>query len=176
MSNVIARGLDTIREPYPELYEALQSIVKGINQTAQVSGVGSNGPAPMPANSGMLTVTQQNGIYDAAIVDNNPLRGEEYHIEFDTQPSFATARLVKDGGPGRYYRANLGSMGSTYWRYYKQSKGSNPSPYIYHGGSVPKAVTSTAGATGPAPGVPNGSGSSTRSGHGWGLIGPGSAQ
>ncbi len=158
-----------IQNESPRTYEALVQIASAINQGHSVAGIDPTGVKGAPSNTGIMDVSQVNGIYDVTITDPNPQRLAEYYIEWDTQPSFATARLVQHG-VSRYYRATLGNLGTTYWRYYKQFQGSNVSGYINHGGTTPLAVGG-GGTAGPTPGGANGSGSSLQPGQGFGPIG-----
>ncbi len=124
----------------------------------------------MPTNIGSLAVTQANGVYDATMNDPAAQRGEIYFLEFDTVPSFATARPAYTG-PLNYWRGSLALGVNSYWRFYKQIPGSNPSSPINFGGPNPTAV-GFSGAAGPTPGVriagPNGL---NRPGGGLGPIG-----
>jgi hypothetical protein len=158
------RGLSAIADP--ALQDALKSIESAVNQTAVAAGVSPNGPAPAPTNAGNLTVVQSSSIYDVVISDPANQQGETYFLEWDTQASFATARMIQLGA-ARSWRGNLGNPGNTWWRLYKQLPGSNPSAWITFSGNP----VAGSGAAGPAPGVPKGSGSSNQSGRGFGTIG-----
>ena len=158
------KNLNTISDPL--LQEALKSIEDTINNTGAISGVTPNAVATTPTNPGSLAVLQTAGIYDVTINDPANQRGETYFLEWDTQASFASARMIELGA-SRHYRGTLGNLGNTYWRFYKQLQGSNASAWI-NSSANPVAGGGTAG---PTPGVPKGSGSSSQSGQGLGTIG-----
>lgn len=158
-----------IRDESPRTYEALVQVTNAINQGHAVAGVDATGVFTQPVNTGQLTVVEANGIFDATITDPSPQRQTVYFLEWDLQASFATARQIQLGA-SRYWRGMLGNIGNSYWRFAKQAQGSNISEWINFGGTTPKAVSSS-GTAGPAPGVPAGSGSSSRSGQGFGPIG-----
>lgn len=169
MSGVTARGLDQIRSDYPQTYEALQDIVNAVNQIGVVTGCGPVGPATTPANNGQMSVVAADGIFDIALMDPNPQRGEFYFAEHSINGTFNDA-IVHPMGASRNLRVSLGNLATT-WRYYKQLPGSNPSPHIYFGGSTPKVVVG-GGVNGPPQQSTQGSGTSKIPGHGFGPIGP----
>jgi hypothetical protein len=137
-----------------KLEDAFSAIEGAINSSAKVNGIDASGVAPTPNNSGSIAVAQANGVYDVTISDPGAQRGEIYFIEYDTAPSFATARRI-DNGRSNYWRGHLALGVNSYWRFYKQLEGGNASTPINFGGSVPTLVgfANTAGA-GPAPGIP----------------------
>jgi hypothetical protein len=153
-----------------KLKEAFTSIENAINKSLLITGVNPGSVAATPTNSGSLAVVELNGVYDATITDPANERGETYFLEYDTVPSFATARLIHLG-PSRYWRGALHLGVNSYWRCAKQIIGSNISPWINFGGANPTAV-GFGGVAGPVPGAPVGSGSSNQSGRGFGPIGP----
>lgn len=153
----------------PLLIEAFSAIEDAINRSASVSGVDPVNVAETPVNRGSLAVSEANGIHDVAISDPAYQRGETYFLEYAMDPSFKTVRQIPLG-PSPAWRGSLGIPGNTYWRYYKQSMGSNPSPPINFGGQSPKAVQSSA-APGPALGTPQVNGATPQSGQGYGLLG-----
>lgn len=161
--------LVAIQKSHPKIYEALTKIVNSMNQAHQVAGVNPAGTANAPTNNGALAVQSDSGIYDAVINDPSANRGEHYFLQWDTDPSFQTARTIYLG-PTRSWRGSLGGVGATYWRHQKQLLGSNISESVNFGGSKPQAVPGN-GLGGPTPGAPQGSGSSKQPGHGWGPIG-----
>jgi hypothetical protein len=153
----------------PKLVEALDSIEKVINSSSQIAGVNPGSVATTPTNAGSLNVTEANGIYDAAITDPSNERGETYFLEYDVSPSFSTAHTIQLGA-SRNWRGALNLGVNSYWRFYKQIIGSNPSAWINFGGSTPASV-GFGGAAGPPMGTSSGSGSSKQSGRGFGPIG-----
>lgn len=169
-----ARGLDTLREDYPQAYESLLSIVKSANSIAATTGVGALSPAPAPNNSGSIDVTAADGIFDVAITDPNPQRGEYYFLEYDLTGSFSDA-IVVALGPSRNWRSMLGS-GTYFFRWYKQLLGSTVSGYAYFGGTSPVGVVGGGALAGPAAHDTEGSGTSSQPGQGWGPIGANTKQ
>lgn len=136
---------------------------------ASVTGVGAVSPAAAPMASGSLDVVAADGVFDVAITDSTPNRGEYYFLEWDLTGSFDDAIPVMLG-PCRNYRAFIGSQ-TVYWRWYKQLLGSNVSGYINFGGNTPQGVAGGGSLAGPAPHDTEGSGTSTQPGQGWGPIG-----
>lgn len=167
--SLTARGIDTLREQFPQAYTSLLDLVDGVNQVAAVSGVGAVSPAATPQNNGTLDVIAADGIFDVAITDPNPNRGEYYFLEWDTDPSFGDA-IVISLGPSRNWRGMLGNI-VTFWRWYKQLLGSNVSGYAIFGGNTPTEVDGGGSLAGPAPHDTQGSGTSAQPGNGWGQIG-----
>lgn len=165
-----ARGLDTIREDYPQVYEALQSIVSAVNQQGALLGTDPAGTVAAPSNSGTIDVTQDAGLVSVQIQDPAPQRLVEYHIEFDTDPGFLNARLVSNG-PSRNVVKYMGAL-TTYWRFYKQLPGSPVSEIVYFGTAEdPTAVVGT-GSGAPTLQPTTGSGTSPVPGGGFGPLGP----
>ncbi len=168
MGQIAARGIDTIRDLHPQLHTALSNVIDGVNTVGSVAGIGSGSPLAPPTNTGMLSVKAMNGVFDAAIMDPNPQRGEHYFLEWDTTPSFSNAKTIPLG-PGRNWRGSLGNM-TTYWRHYKQMLGSDVSPHAYFGSQSAPTPVNGGGAAGPTPHPSQGSGSSTIPGKGFGPI------
>lgn len=169
-----ARGLDTLREDYPQGYDALLAIVKSANQIASTAGVGAVGTAQTPDNNGSIDVVAADGIFDIAMTDPNPQRGEYYFLEYDLTGSFSDA-IVISLGPSRNWRGMLGNQ-TYFFRWYKQLLGSNVSGYAFFGGTTPAGVAGGGALAGPAPHDTEGSGTSSQPGQGWGPIGTNSAQ
>lgn len=170
LSRINAKGLDQLRNDYPLAYESLKSVLDAVNQIGTVTGVGTSSPATTPANHGMLSVTGANGIFDVAIHDPTPQRGESYFVEHSMNGQFTDA-VVHHLGPARNMRVSLGNL-KTYWRMYKQLPGSNVSDHVYFGGNKPIPVVG-GGQLGPTPQASQGSGTSKIPGHGFGPIGQG---
>lgn len=171
MSNLIARGLDTVREKNSQLYNALKDIVNGVNQVGVVAGIGAHSPLSLPTNNGSLSVIAANGIFDAMIIDPSAVRGEFYFLEWGQLPSFTDA-VVIPLGQSRNWRGQLGNL-TTYWRFYKQFIGSSASVHITFGN--PATAVVGGGSAGPTPQATQGSGTARVPGHGFGPIGPGTA-
>jgi hypothetical protein len=165
LSNSVA-----LQKESPQAYEAVVQLKNAVNQTAQILGADATGPAQTPTNNGSLAVSQSGGIYDVAITDPSAERGEQYFIEWSNGASFSQAYVISLG-PSRNWRGYLGNIGTTYWRFYKQTPGSNASPWINFGGTTPAPVGGDSSSGGPAPGAANGSGTGG-SGQGYGPIGP----
>lgn len=165
-----ASGIDTIRESHPRLHVALKTIVDAVNKVGQTAGIGPNNVVNAPTNTGQLSVRSGDGVFDVAIQDPNPARGENYFLEWDNDPSFANAKVIHLG-PTRNWRGFLGSS-NTYWRYHKQYVGSNVSSPVVFGGSTPQPVAGGGTMVGPTPHPTQGSGTSKMPGKGFGDIGP----
>lgn len=158
------KNLSTIGDPL--LQEALKSIEDTINQSGNTAGVNPAGVATAPQNAGSITVTQANGVYDVVINDSANERGEIYFVEWSLSSSFAPANMIQLGA-ARSWRGYLGLAANSYWRFYKQLQGSNPSAWI----NCSANPIGHGGTAGPTPQFPQGSGSSNQSGRGLGPIG-----
>jgi hypothetical protein len=166
--SLTARGIDTIHEAFPQVYEALQQMVAAINQQGAILGTNPAGTVPAPSNVGSLSVVAANGIFSAVITDLNPTRYETYFLEWDTSNQFTNARIITLG-PSRQWNGTLGSL-TTYWRFAKQLPGSPISSFVTFG-SPPTAVVG-GGAASPALQPTTGSGTSAVPGGGYGPTGP----
>lgn len=169
MGEVSARGIDQIRGDYPQVYEAMLSMIKAVNQIGSVTGAAATGTAQTPGNQCQLFVVAADGIFDVAILDPQPARGVAYFLEYDTDSSFGNAKTIFLG-PGRAWRGELGS-GTFYFRCYLQLQGSNVSNIVYLGNPA-TGVTGGGALAGPVPQDSTGSGSSLAPGNGYGQIGP----
>lgn len=153
-----------LKNDYPGVYEDLVTMQATLNNVTK-----SLGGVAAPVAQGGIAVTGTNGIIDVAITDKHPEVGEEYILEYDTQPSFATAHPVFLNGGRNWRSGNLAGL-TTYWRWYKSTKLGGVSERITFG-NPPTAVTpgqlSTA-ASGPTPGPSQGSGDSQIPGYGYG--------
>ncbi len=168
--SLTARGLDVLREAYPQAYSALKDIVAGENNIGRIAGIGVLSPAQAPQNTGTMDVLGADGIFDVAIIDPNPQRGEHYFVEWDVLPGFTSAYTIYLG-PSRSWRGFLGDA-TRYWRWYKQLFGSNVSSYAYFGtAALPTPVAGGGAFSGPALHSTVGSGTSRIAGKGWGDIG-----
>ncbi len=165
-----ARGLDTIRDSHPQLYESLKDIVAAVNQQGALLGTDPAGTVLAPSNSGSIDVTQNMGLASVVIADPAPQRLIEYFIEWDTSPDFSNARIIQNGA-SRQRVTTIGGL-TTYWRFYKQLPGSPVSGFIYFGTAQnPTAVVGTGSGT-PTLQPTTGSGTSKVPGGGYGPLGP----
>lgn len=157
-------NLIQLKNSHPGVYEDLQKMAAHINLITKTLG----GLAD-PVAQGGIFVTGSNGTIDVQVVDKHPEVGEEYFLNYDTQPSFATAHDIPLVAV-RNYRTNTLNGLTTYWRWYKSTKLGGRSDYITFG-TPPTGVTpgnlSTASPA-PVPAPPQGSGGSQIPGQGYG--------
>jgi hypothetical protein len=135
-------NMDIIGQQNPAVYEALQTIIAGVNnmaaQTNAEPGASQNAAPPTIAG---FNVVESGGIHDLQITDNAPAyRGVNYFAEYSQTPDFSNAHQI-DLGSSQNHRANLGS-GVYYWRASSSYGTSNASPFVYHGGAQALAVGS----------------------------------
>jgi hypothetical protein len=155
-----------------KLYEALKSIGdQASNTQSQTNANPSGQPTAPPAING-LKVTGQNGHFNLAITDNNPIyRGIQYYAEHDTSPNFTNPQVIHLGD-ARNHNVFLGNQ-TLYWRAYSSYSSSPPSAPAYHGsGAAPTPVAGGGTIGGPAFQASQGSGTGSP---GQGLAGPGIA-
>jgi hypothetical protein len=132
---VAVRNLDFIRsmpDIGAKLYETLSDL-NAQHQTLaqQVNGSGVSQPAA-PASINALTVTGQNGHFNVAITDNNPVyRDVHYWLEHADNPHFVNAHVVHMG-QSRNTNLFLGNV-TRYFRAYSSYASSPPSTPAYHG-------------------------------------------
>ena len=128
-------NLDIIGQQNPAVYEALQSIIAGVNNLAtQTNAEPSGSQNASPPTIAGFHVVESGGIHDLQITDNAPAyRGVNYFAEYSQTPDFSNAYQI-DLGSSQNHRANLGS-GVYYWRASSSYGTSSPSPYVYHGGA-----------------------------------------
>jgi len=153
------------------LYEALIDLdsQNGIVEQQTNSNTKGRPPAP-PAISG-LTVTAQNGHFDIAISDRNPIyAGINYFAVHADNPHFTNPTVI-DMGQSRNHNIFLGNV-TRYWGAYSSYSSSLASPTVFHGGIKPRAVTGGGSVGGPA--FQSGQGTGT-SPPGVGFQGPGVA-
>lgn len=146
------------------VYEDLIAMQEHVNLIAKALG-----GVAAPLADGGITVTSANGIIDIALIDKHPEVGEEYVVEYDSQPSFATAHTVFLNGARNWRTGNLNGQ-TTYWRWYKSTKLGGTSGRITFG-NPPTAVTPGNLSTtnpGPTPQASQGSGRSQIPGYGYG--------
>lgn len=126
------RNRNLIAEKYPELVQALDDVIGHIQTTMNQTNASPNGQASAPPAPSSLTVTAAHGIFDAAIIDHNPVsRGINYFLEYSTNPSFA-APITIDLGQSRNHRVNLGNQ-TLYWRAHSSYPTGPRSTPVYHG-------------------------------------------
>lgn len=152
-----------IRAKDPLLAQALDSIVRQIQNvaTATASSVSGFSAAPSPISS--LSVTAANGIFDVQIQDNSPVnRGVQYFLEYSTTPGFQQPILVSLG-PARNFRSTWGSV-TLYFRAYSQYPTSAPSAPVYFGPPNNPTAVVGGGAAGPTIQASTGSGTAPNNG------------
>lgn len=155
-------NLIQIKNDYPAAYEDIQKMAAHINLITK-----SLGGLADPLAQGGILVTGSNGTIDVQVIDKHPEAGEEYFLNYDTQPSFATAHDISLGPVRNYRTGNLNGL-TTYWRWYKSTKLGGKSGYVTFG-TPPIGVTpGNSASPAPAPGPPQGSGESQIPGHGYG--------
>jgi len=154
------RHLNYLREKDAKLYELVTDLQSGIERLSTQLAANPNGDMPTPPPVSSVTVSASNGIFSAAIFDNNPvLRGITYFLEISTVPEFMPRPYVISLGPSRNWVGFLGS-GTWYFRAYSQYPSSGPSAVVYFGTSTaPTAVTG--GGSVPTPPLATGAGSGT---------------
>lgn len=156
------RNRAEIMSENPRLAEALDDILGTVQHVATQTNVSMNGQAAAPQPPSSLKVTASQGIFEAAINDNNSQvnRGVHYFLEYSKSPSFNSPHQVSLG-PSRNWRGNLGNV-PLYFRAHSSYLTSPRSAPVYHGTSVnPILVTGGGSSTGPDLLPSNGSGTST---------------
>lgn len=157
-------NIQQLKKDYPGVAEDLEKMRQHVNLINSLLG-----GFAAPVAAGGITVNAQNGIIDIQIIDKHPEQGEDYFLNYDTQPSFATAHDVPLGAVRNYRNSTLAGQ-TTYWRWYKSTKLGGISGYVVYG-SPPIAVTPgnvSTSSPGPVPGTPQGSGNSPLPGYGYG--------
>ena len=135
-------NLDMIGQQSPAVYEALQSIIAGVNNmAAQTNSEPSRSQNTAPPAIAGFNVVESGGIHDIQITDNAPAyRGVNYFAQYSQTPDFSNAYQI-DLGSSQNHRANMGS-GTYYWRACSSYATSPPSSFVYHGGAQAVAVGS----------------------------------
>ena len=158
------RNLSELKKSMPGVYEDLIAFQESHNNMLKALG----GLADPVALGGIL-VTGANGTIDVQVIDKHPEVGEEYFLNYDTQPSFATAHDVPLTTVRNYRTSTLNGI-TTYWRWYKSTKLGGRSGFIVFGnpptGVTPGAIASPAPALSPA----QGSGQAQIPGYGYGGV------
>lgn len=145
--------LDAIQDPIAR--EAIKTLLRGVNTTAEQGGFNPAGVMPAPDAIDRLEVAAADGIVDAKITDNtDKQRLIFYFLEYHTAPDFADA-IVYPMGPSRNARIQIGSQ-SLYFRAYSQYLGSRRSEPVTFGS--PPTLVATGGSAGPPPQGSGGSG------------------
>lgn len=157
-------NIHQIKDDYPGVYEDLEKLRKHVNLINSLLG-----GVAAPVAAGGITITAANGVIDVQIIDKHPEQGEEYFLNYDTQPSFATAHDFPMLSTRNHRFSNLAGL-TTYWRWYKSTKLGGISGYVVYG-NPPTAVTPGNLSTttpGPVPGPAQGSGQTQIPGYGYG--------
>lgn len=148
----------------PAIKRALDDIVSQVSAAFKQVNITPQGTTPAPPAISGLSVTSADGIFDAQIQDNSPVkRGIEYFLEYSLTANFSQP-VVISLGPARNWRRNLGNQ-TLFWRAYSQYPTSDPSPVVYFGSAIaPTAVVGGGAAAGPAPQPSTGSGTAPNNG------------
>lgn len=152
-----------------KLYETLKAMnTAQDNVTSQTNGSTSAQPASPPPLTSMA-VSAQDGLFHVSLQhEANFYRGVNYHVEYSTSPNFTNPFPIHMG-PNREMRVMLGNQ-TLHFRAATSYGISQPSTWIYHGGSTPIAVTGGGVSGPPLPAQSQGSGTGSP---GEGLQGPG---
>lgn len=161
--------LAEIQSKDPRTYQALRAIQDAFNALVTQLGVDPTVPVTATPAPGQLLVSAANGVVEWAIQDGSATqlatrRTLNYFVEYDTQASFATAKVIS-AGPSRNGREYIGSQ-TIYMRCYSQYQGAPASPWVMYGS--PTAIT-PGGAAPPTPLAAQGSGTSGSPGAGYGI-------
>lgn len=145
-----------------KLAELLTRFGGNVNNLEQQTNGNVAGPPQSPGKINGLSVTAQNGHFNVAITDHNPIyRGVSYFVEHADNPNF-TNPITEHIGTTRNKTMFLGNV-RRYFRAYSAYGTSGPSEPVYHGdqgtprmveggGTIPgpPATTSQGSGTGPA--------------------------
>lgn len=101
VNSLIVRSLNHIRQ-IPELTrvaEAIDDLLKGHDNVAAQLATNPNGANVIPENIAQIQAKHLgNGLVDFSITDNSSVsRAIEYHVEYDTSPSFTNPRGLSLG-------------------------------------------------------------------------------
>lgn len=122
------------------LYEALLSIQGAHNAVESQTNSNSNGqPEPPPNLDGILVTPTSVGHHISIQHGGEFYRGIEYHGDYADNPQF-TNPFPWHAGPARELDLATGSK-KLYFRAQGQYPTGSSTPPVYHGGSVPVAVT-----------------------------------
>jgi hypothetical protein len=139
-----------ILDKHPEIGEAFDDIVSQLQNVAGQSNANPNGVTDPPISPSSLKVTAAQGIFDAQIIDRNPVqRGINYFLEYSDNPGFSSPHTI-DLGQSRNHRVALGNN-TLYWRAHSSYPTSARSAPVYHGSQAsPVAVVGGGTSTGPS--------------------------
>jgi hypothetical protein len=168
------RNRNWLRQRDPRLTEALDDLTAVTTRLTKRTGTQlARIPSGPPAPSA-LTVTGQDGIFDAKISDSNAIKyGIGYFLEYSTTPNF-TNPIPIDLGAARNWRGMLGNL-TLYWRCYSQYWGAEtPSEITYFGTQKNPTAVVGGGVNGPTPQTSSGSGTAkgdgSQGGSGFGTV------
>lgn len=159
------KNIVSVREQYPGLYEDLLTMQEHINTVTKALGGVQD-----PIAAGGINISASNGVIDVQIVDKHPQQGEEYFLEYDTQPSFATAHTISLAASRNHRTSTLAGL-TTYWRWYKSTKLGSLSERIVYGNPPTAVVPGNTASPAPAIQPSSGSGVSQIPGYGYSGIG-----
>lgn len=155
------------------VYEALDSLQRGINTMAVQGNLDPNkDPAP-PPNIQAVTATGQNGVLHVAIQDQSAglSRGAEYVIEHADNKPFQNAQ-IRFNGASRSFSEFIGND-TRFVRAYSTYGASSSSGHVYHGGALNPIPVSGGGSIGPPAYLASqgsGTGAAGQAGHGQGPV------
>lgn len=154
------RNRAVILAKYPELAEAFDDVTRHVENVMNQTNSSPNGQLEPPPSPSSLSVTGSDGIFDAQIIDNNPVnRGINYFLEYSPTSDFKAPHTI-DLGTSRNHRVNLGNQ-SLFWRAHSSYPTSPRSRPVYHGSpAFPKVVVGGGNSTGPTLQASQGSGTS----------------
>jgi hypothetical protein len=138
-----------ILDKYPEVGQAFDDLMDQLGNVSTQANANPNGITDPPIAPSALKVTAAHGIFDAQIIDRNPVqRGINYFLEYSDNPQFNAPHTI-DLGQSRNHRANLGNA-VLYWRAHSSYPTSSRSAPVFHGSQAsPIAVVGGGTATGP---------------------------
>jgi hypothetical protein len=161
MPKLLIKSLSSIKQD-PTLKrtgEAFDDIVSGTSNLAAQLSADPGGADITPANVAQVTAQHLgNGLVDVAIVDNSSIsRAINYHVEYDTSPSFSVNPRGQSLGPWRNGSVTLPN-GTWYVRGYSQYPNGgppsapivNPSPITVTGSAALPLLSSQGSGTGKA--------------------------
>lgn len=156
------RNRSYIMNKDPKYVEALDDIINHVQNVMTQTNASPTGTVNAPPTPGGLTVSAANGIFEAAIQDNqSPVtRGVQYFLEHSDTPAFTAPKTISLG-PSRNWSGALGNR-TLYWRAHSAYPTSPRSGHVYHGGSSAQPLPVRGGGVvvGPTPLPSYGSGTS----------------
>lgn len=152
MADLTLKNASMIQKQYPELYQALSSIVDSHNRLAEQTNASPVGQTPSPESHAALNVTGGQGVFHAEITDNSPAyRGKEHFLE-----------ASEDGA--NWHVMHLGA--STSWHGYLGAKVLNFRSYAAYATSGPGAPLYQMNVSGVGGKEPKVTGTGTAAGYG----------